>query len=88
MNACHNLGILYDNGYGVKQDPSKALHIWEKSCAGGMKYSCHSIAASYRQGLGGYKKDIQKARKYYQRACDLGHDRSCFVLSNPYFGKD
>lgn len=85
--SCYNLGLLLDNGLGGDKDEAMALLLWEDSCKKGLGLACHNIAASYKQGIY-YNKDIQKARGYYQKACELEHSKSCFVLANPYFGED
>ena len=41
--AQNNLGNLYYNGHGVKQDKNKAKELYEKACNGGNFISCESL---------------------------------------------
>ena len=49
VGAQYNLGIMYGNGYGVKQDYLKAKEWFGKACDGG-----------YQKGCDNYKKLNQK----------------------------
>lgn len=38
--ACRNLGVFYENGFGVKQDYKKANEFYKKACDGGHNTAC------------------------------------------------
>ena len=40
MVACSNLGFLYQNGQGVKQNGAKALELYGKACDLGYQDGC------------------------------------------------
>ena len=42
--GCHNLGVLYDDGRGVKQDYFKASTFYKKACDGGDADGCKNYA--------------------------------------------
>ncbi|WQY37086.1 sel1 repeat family protein [Helicobacter pylori] len=41
--GCSNLGVLYQNGDGVKQDSKKAVALFEKACKLGYKKACEML---------------------------------------------
>ena len=45
--ACHNLGILYEDAEGVKQDYHKAAELYKRSCDGGFAGSCLNLGVLY-----------------------------------------
>ena len=48
--GCSNLGVMYDNGYGVKQDSFKAVELWTKACDGGNVEGCSNLGIMYSKG--------------------------------------
>ena len=42
-SGCHNLGLLYFNGDGVKQDYNKAMEFFGKACDLGHQKGCTLI---------------------------------------------
>ncbi|MCT7909721.1 sel1 repeat family protein [Arcobacter lacus] len=74
--GCHNLGILYANGRGAKQDYFKANELYKKACDGGYNKSCFNLGISYYNGEG-IKQDTQKAKELFGKACDLGLQEGC-----------
>ena len=52
MLGCHNLGIMYTNGNGVKKDFSKAVELFKKVCDGGEVRGCGNLGAMYANGFG------------------------------------
>ena len=49
-NGCHNLGVLYMNGNGVKQDYIEAAKLFEKACDDGYSQSCNNLGNLYSKG--------------------------------------
>ena len=45
--ACHNLGVLYEDAKGVKQDYHKAAKLYKRSCDGGFVGSCLNLGVLY-----------------------------------------
>ena len=65
------LGILYRNGYGVKQDYSEARRWYEKTAAAGFGAAMIALGDLYRDGLG-VTKSVADARTWYQKAAAAG----------------
>ncbi|MEE3705544.1 hypothetical protein V2I29_08185 [Campylobacter sp. CX2-8023-23] len=47
MIACYNLGVLYDDGNGVKQNYQKAAKLYQKSCDNNHILSCAALGRLY-----------------------------------------
>ena len=71
LEACTNLGLMYDNGLGVKQSYKKATELYNIACNGGDFGACQNIGTIYYGG-NGVKKDAIKAAGYFRKACDGG----------------
>ena len=50
--ACHNLGVLYEDAQGVKQDYRKAAELYKRSCDGGFVGSCLNLGVLYKRSRG------------------------------------
>ncbi|MDT8338473.1 MAG: tetratricopeptide repeat protein [Sulfurimonas sp.] len=81
--ACNNLGAMYSNGTGVKQDNFKAVELYTKACDGGEVVGCGNLGVMYSNGIG-VKQDYFKAVELYTKACDGGIGDGCSVLGNMY----
>ena len=65
--AQFNLGIMYGNGYGVKQDYLKAKELYEKAAAQGHSQAQYNLGVMYSYGKG-VKQDYFKAKEWYEKA--------------------
>ena len=75
--GCVNLGLLYEDGKGVKQDYRKAKLYYEKACRNlNEALGCFGIGTRYNKGLG-VRQNSQTAKEYYGKACDLGEQAGC-----------
>lgn len=70
--AVNNLGSLYRYGYGVKQDYTKALSLFQRAAELGSSSGLYNIASMYEKGEG-VKQDDNKAIEYYEKALAAGH---------------
>lgn len=61
--AWNNIGCLYRNGYGVKQNYAKAIEYYEKAVNSGYFSAYKNLYEIYSEGLG-VERDIKKAIKY------------------------
>ena len=68
--GCYNLGLMYEEGKGVKQDDFKALKFYQKACGLNFSGGCSNLGLMYEKGKG-VRKSNTKALKYYGKACDL-----------------
>ena len=75
-NACHNVGVSYVEGKGVKQDFVNARRYFEKACNEYFAWACNNLGVLYANGQG-VKQDKSTAKKYLGRACDLGLKIAC-----------
>ncbi len=49
--AQYYLGLMYYNGYGVRQDKSKAKNLYGVACDGGVQESCNNYRILNEQGV-------------------------------------
>ena len=47
---CFNLGFMYEEGKGVKQDDFKALKFYQKACGLNNGTGCFNLGLSYEEG--------------------------------------
>ena len=73
---CYNLGVMYVEGQGVRQDYHKARELYKKACD--MKYAsaCNNLGFLYDNGQG-VRQNRSIAKQYYGKACDLGQQVGC-----------
>jgi len=79
-----NLGVMYNQGRGVKRDYVEAAHWYEKAAAQGNAKAQLNLGILYDQGLG-MKKDIMKAAEYYRQAAERGIRDAQYNLGIIYF---
>lgn len=70
-NAQYNMGVLYDEGYGVEQDYAKARDWYEKAAAQNYSKAEHNLGIMYQEGHG-VDKDSAKAAEWFKRAAEHG----------------
>lgn len=63
-----NLGILYDYGQGVSENPAQALHWYSAAAEQGKAIAQFNLAAMYASGRGTTQDYSQAARLYFQAA--------------------
>ena len=71
IDAQYNLGLMYDNGYGVKQDYKKAFEWYEKAANQGIAKAQHNLGVMYERGQG-VKQDYKKAFEWYEKSAIQG----------------
>ena len=81
--ACHNLGILYEDAEGVKQDYHKAAELYKRSCDGGFVGSCLNLGVLYIKDQV-VEQDYSKAINLYKKACDGDVAQACHNLGVLY----
>ncbi|MDK2070534.1 tetratricopeptide repeat protein, partial [Aliarcobacter butzleri] len=75
-DAQNNIGFLYGNGQGVKQDFKKAKEWYEKAAAQGDVQAQYNIGFLYGNGQG-VKQDKRIAKQWFGKACDGGAQIAC-----------
>jgi len=73
---------VYQNGWGVPQDYSKAHKWFEKAAADGNTAAMINLGRLYEQGLG-VAQDFGKALEWFQKAGGVGNPDATFNLRRP-----
>ena len=84
--AQYNLGLMYENGYGVKQDYKKAIEWYEKA-ANPEKFFTLDFEAQFNLGtmyVNGkvVKQNKKLAKELYGKACDGGIELGCMLYKS------
>ncbi|GEM_PF-5314999 len=82
--SCALLGIMHNEGKGVKEDAVRASGLFEKSCAAGESWSCVMLGGMYADGRG-VSKNAKKAAEFYQKGCDGEFALGCVFAGQIYF---
>lgn len=67
--AQYNIGLIYENAYGVLKDYKEAAEWYRKSAKQGFEDSEFSLGYLYSTG-DGVPRDYKKASKWYRRAAE------------------
>ncbi len=81
--AQYSIGLLYDQGKGVKQDPVMALKYFKAAVKQNLPAAEYYLGVKYYAGLG-VKKDYQKALGLMVRAAQQDHLQAQFQLAMFY----
>ncbi len=79
--AQYNLGVMYGNGRGVKQDYFKAVNWYRKAAEQGHADAQLNLGYMYEKGRG-VKQDDFEAVKWYRQAAEQGNAKAQFNLGN------
>jgi TPR repeat protein len=71
-SAQYNLGIMYDNGYGVPQDYAEAVRWYRLAAEQGYASAQFNLALMYRNGEG-VPQDDAEAVRWYRLAAEQGY---------------
>jgi len=74
--ACRSLGSLYDGGFGVTPDKTRAGVAYGRGCRGGDRASCARYAVLQAQGQG-VARDTAQGLTTLQRLCAEPVDDAC-----------
>lgn len=72
----YNLGLLYQEGKGVRQDHPKAIKWYEKSANQGYSSAQHALGVIYYNGRG-VRQNSATAKEWFGKACDNGEQMGC-----------
>ena len=81
--AQNNLGILYLDGKGVKQDTSEALRYLSLSAASGSALGQNNLGGLYREGKG-VPRDYSKAAQWFTASAGQGNAAAMYNLGLMY----
>jgi hypothetical protein len=84
--ACHALGRVYEDGFGVERDRAVAARYYNISCKGGNMSSCFRVGESVAGLQSASKSDgLQEwALNGYVKACDAGIAQACLPAAELY----
>lgn len=82
-SAQNNLGIMYENGIGVKQSNSEAFKWYQKAAKQGAASGQFNLADMYESGRG-VKRDYVQAKSLYEQAAVQGLAGAQNQLGNLY----
>lgn len=80
-DAQFNLGILHDNGLGVKQDYIAAVEWYRRAAESGHAKAQFNLGGAYDQG-DGVERDAELAMKWWRAAATAGETVAQFNLAN------
>ena len=78
-----NLAVIYDNGFGIAADKTRALFYYESAADLSNIYAQYNLGWKYFNGENVYK-DVTKAFNLYDSASRYGHPQATFNLANMY----
>lgn len=82
--AQNNMGMLYQNGEGVKRNYAAAIDWYRRAADRGNVEAYNNLGIMYDHGMG-VKKDYAEAAKWYKRAADKGMADAQFNLGVMYY---
>jgi TPR repeat protein len=68
LEACRNLGILYQSGTGVAANPARAAALFAQACNGNNLAACNHLALALSEGMGIARDAPEAARCSRRRA--------------------
>ena len=72
---------MYDLGYGIEQDKTKAVEWYRKAAEQGNAISQANLGRMYENGYG-IEQDKTKAVEWYRKAAEQGNERAKNNLKN------
>ena len=75
-DAQNNLGVMYDNGKGVRQDYTNAVQWYRKAAEQGHAGAQINLGMMYEKGQGVRQSKIV-AKEWFKKACANGDKQSC-----------
>ena len=82
--AQNNLGLIYDEGLGVKQDYAEAVKWYRKAAEQDNARAQDNLGTMYYNGHG-VKQDYAEAVKWYRKAADQGYAAAQCDLGYMYY---
>ena len=81
-NVQFNLGVMYAEGQGVKQDDFEAVKWYRQAAEQGYANAQAILGFSYLLGQSGVQVNKSLAKEWFGKACDNGDQNGC-----EYYGK-
>ena len=82
------LGIIYQDGDGVREDDRAAACWFSLAAAQGHRASQYALGGMYEEGEGGLPRDQQRANELYLASANKGFDKAQLAIGMSYeFGE-
>jgi hypothetical protein len=81
--GCTNLGVIYKNAHGTKQDYSRAIALLQQGCDGGEAGGCTNLGVMY-ENADGIPQDYSRSAELYEQGCEGGDATGCAYLADLY----
>ena len=75
-DAQFNLGVMYENGEGVRQDDAEAVRWYRQAAEQGLAQAQYNLGVEYETGRGVHQ-DLALAQEWYGKACQNGDQDGC-----------
>ena len=82
-DAQFNLGVMYDNGRGVRQDYAQAVQWYRKAAEQGYADAQYNLGVMYAQGQG-VRQDYTQAMQWYRQSAEQGNAKAQYNLGLMY----
>lgn len=82
--AAFNLGICFEQGFGVKKNARVAMECFHLASSLGHPQAMYNLGVYYARGLGGLRRSRSMAKKYFTAAADLGLEEAIVALGPAY----
>ena len=76
VDAQNNLGLMYYDGEGVRQDYAKAAEWYQKAANQGVGQAQFNLGVMYYNGQGVHR-NIAVAKEWFGKSCDNGDQNGC-----------
>lgn len=86
-DAMFNLGVMYDNGYGVKINKDKAFNYYMSAAEMKHKIAQYNLAWMYYNG-DAIEKNFFEAFKFYRLSAEQGYNKAQYNLANLFYYGD
>ena len=74
------IAFCYLEGIFVEEDNAKALQWFEKGAEAGNLLAMYNAASMYEEGEDGVKRDLKRAKYWYQKAAAEGYEPAVNAL--------
>ena len=83
-DAMFNLAIIFDNGFGISANKTRALFYYEAASELSNMYAQYNLGWKYFNGEN-VNKDVIKSFQLYKSASDYGHPQAMYNLAHMYY---
>jgi hypothetical protein len=83
-DAMFNLAVIFDNGFGISANKTRALFYYEAASDLSNIYAQYNLGWKYYNGEN-VNKDVIKAFQLYKAASDDGHPQAMYNLAHMYY---